>query len=61
MARELNFYIFTLDFVYWWKYWERGHREIYWIWLGIKTDGFMEKRWIRIDIHLFNFGVIIRI
>ncbi len=51
-----------INFVNWWKYWEKGSHEMHWIWLGITTSGFMEfDHYIRIDLHLFNFGIIGRI
>lgn len=50
------------EFVNWWKYWKQGSKEIHWIWLGLTSSGFMENtHHIRIDIHLINFGWIIRI
>lgn len=53
-----------IEFVNWWEYWKKeyGSREIHWIWMGITTNGFMENtHYIRIDLHLLNFGIIIRI
>lgn len=51
-----------IKIVNWWKYWKKGSREIHWIWIGITSNGFMEHtHYIRIDIHLFNFGLILRI
>ena len=61
-AKGVKWVCMNFEFVNWWKYWERGFREIHWLWIGITTDGFMEHtHWIRIDIHLINLGIIIRI
>ena len=52
----------NISFVNWWKYWKKGSKEIHWFWFGLVTNGFMEDtHYIRIDIHLLNFGVYIRI
>ena len=60
----MNLIIFKIDFVNWWTYWKKGYdsREIHLFWLCFTTNGFMENsNWIRIDIHLLNLGIIIRI
>ena len=54
----------NIKFVNWWKYWKKGmdSREIYWFKFSMETNGFMERtHWIRIDIHLINLGIIVRI
>ena len=52
----------NIRFVNWWKYWKQESKEIHWIKFAITLNGFMEgTHYFRIDIHLLNFGLIIRI